>query len=186
MSTHSRTLFTRFLPGRNTPLRVYLRKPSQVRRWISIDSCCLSCTADSYRPAANFPSSWYIFLTNLNFISTSSVPKAAAVCAGFGQPGWAPFCFLNGNPVFNAFDVFQAFIQSSIVSLHNVLQVKSATIAALRYTKAVSFHKHICSCISIRAIVLTKHHHFSLLRRALVWRMHTDPASFCSRSWLEY
>ena len=51
------------------------------------------------------------------------MPKAAAVCAGFGEPGWAPFCFLNGNPVFNAFDVFQAFIQSSIVSLHNVLQV---------------------------------------------------------------
>ena len=60
---------------------------------------------------------------NLNSTSTSSVPKAAAVCAGFGEPGWAPFCFLNGNPVFNAFDVFQAFIQSSIVSLHNVLQV---------------------------------------------------------------
>lgn len=187
MSTHSRTLFTRFLPGRNTPLRVYLRKPSQVRRWISLDSFCISWTADSYRPETNFSSSWYIFLMNLTFISTSSVPKAAAVCAGFGQPGWAPFCFLNGNPVFNAFDVFQAFIQSSIVSLHNVLQVKSATIAALRYTKAVSFHKHpICSYISILAIVLTIHHHISLLRRALVWRMHMDPASFCSRSWLEY
>ena len=78
-----------------------------------------------------FPSWRYTVLTKLNFISISSVPKAAAVCAGFGQPGWAPFCFLNGNPVFNAFDVFQAFIQSSIVSLHNVLQVKSTTIAAL-------------------------------------------------------
>ena len=44
------------------------------------------------------------------------------ICPAFGEPGWAPFCFLNGNPVFQAFDVFQAFIQSSIVSLHDLLQ----------------------------------------------------------------
>lgn len=44
------------------------------------------------------------------------------VCPDFGQPGWAPFCFLNGNPVFKAFDFFQAFIQSDIVALHDFLQ----------------------------------------------------------------
>lgn len=47
--------------------------------------------------------------------------KAPIVCPGFGQEGWAPFCFLQGNPVFNAFDVFQEFIQSSIVQLHDTL-----------------------------------------------------------------
>jgi hypothetical protein len=45
------------------------------------------------------------------------------VCADFGQPGWAPFCFLNGNPVFNAFDEFQLFIQTSIISLRDFLKV---------------------------------------------------------------
>ncbi len=49
---------------------------------------------------------------------TTSTP----VCAAFGQPGWAPFCFLNGNPVFGLFDKFQGFIQSSVVSLHDILQ----------------------------------------------------------------
>lgn len=46
----------------------------------------------------------------------------APQCPGFGQPGWAPFCFLQGNPVFNAFDSFQSFVQASVVSLHDVLQ----------------------------------------------------------------
>jgi hypothetical protein len=45
------------------------------------------------------------------------------VCPGFGQPGWGPFCFLNGNPLFNSFDAYQAFIQSSVVSLHDFLTV---------------------------------------------------------------
>eukprot|EP01038_Epipyxis_sp_PR26KG_P010547 gene10547-14169_t len=49
-----------------------------------------------------------------------SAPKP--VCADFGQPGWAPFCFLNGNPVFNAFDQFQLFIQNSVLSLRSFLQ----------------------------------------------------------------
>lgn len=48
---------------------------------------------------------------------------AAPVCPAFGQPGWAPFCFLNGNPVFNAFDAFQMSIQNSIVALHDFLAV---------------------------------------------------------------
>lgn len=51
-----------------------------------------------------------------------SIPAKAFVCPDFGQPGWAPFCFLNGNPVFQAFDGFQAFIQSAVVSLHDFLQ----------------------------------------------------------------
>lgn len=50
---------------------------------------------------------------------TTDVPSKA--CADFGQPGWAPFCFLNGNPVFTAFDEFQAFIQNSVVVLHDFL-----------------------------------------------------------------
>jgi hypothetical protein len=49
--------------------------------------------------------------------------KPPVVCPDFGQPGWAPFCFLNGNPVFNTFDQFQTFIQSSVVELHDFLQV---------------------------------------------------------------
>jgi hypothetical protein len=49
-------------------------------------------------------------------------PAKTFVCPDFGQPGWAPFCFLNGNPVFQAFDGFQAFIQSAVVSLHDFLQ----------------------------------------------------------------
>ena len=44
-------------------------------------------------------------------------------CPGFGEPGWAPFCFLRGNPVFNAFDSYQAFIQSTVVGLHDYLHV---------------------------------------------------------------
>ena len=46
------------------------------------------------------------------------------VCPGFGESGWAPFCFLNGNPVFSAFDQFQAFIQQSVISLHDILKEK--------------------------------------------------------------
>ena len=52
---------------------------------------------------------------------TSSSVKLPIICPGFGEPGWAPLCFLNGNPVFNAFDGFQAFIQSSIIQLHDLL-----------------------------------------------------------------
>jgi YidC/Oxa1 family membrane protein insertase len=44
------------------------------------------------------------------------------VCPNFGEKGWAPFCFLNGNPVFNAFDQFQAFIQNLIVLFHDKLE----------------------------------------------------------------
>ena len=47
-------------------------------------------------------------------------------CPAFGQPGWAPFCFLNGNPVFATFDRFQAFVQNSVVSLHDLLAVSIA------------------------------------------------------------
>jgi hypothetical protein len=54
--------------------------------------------------------------------TTSTTTKV--VCPAFGQPGWAPFCFLNGNPVFNAFDSFQAFIQNLVVTLHDFLEVQ--------------------------------------------------------------
>jgi YidC/Oxa1 family membrane protein insertase len=50
---------------------------------------------------------------------------AEKVCPAFGEKGWAPFCFLQGNPVFNTFDQFQLFIQQSIVSLHDVLKDKA-------------------------------------------------------------
>ena len=42
--------------------------------------------------------------------------EAEKVCAGWGEPGWAPLCWLNGNPVFKAFDAYQSFIQTSIVT----------------------------------------------------------------------
>eukprot|EP01036_Dinobryon_divergens_P025148 gene25148-33668_t len=56
-------------------------------------------------------------------IADSSIAeKPPIICPDFGQPGWGPFCFLNGNPIFNAFDTFQAFVQSSVVQLHDLLQ----------------------------------------------------------------
>eukprot|EP00596_Hydrurales_sp_CCMP1899_P009004 CAMPEP_0119041616 /NCGR_PEP_ID=MMETSP1177-20130426/12673_1 /TAXON_ID=2985 /ORGANISM="Ochromonas sp, Strain CCMP1899" /LENGTH=364 /DNA_ID=CAMNT_0007007807 /DNA_START=163 /DNA_END=1257 /DNA_ORIENTATION=- len=54
--------------------------------------------------------------------AADTVVKAGFVCPDFGQPGWGPFCFLNGNPVFNAFDGFQAFIQGSVVATHDALK----------------------------------------------------------------
>lgn len=59
-----------------------------------------------------------------HFLADENVASAVTntiICPNFGEPGWAPFCFLNGNPVFNAFDQFQEFIQSSVVSLHDKL-----------------------------------------------------------------
>ena len=59
-----------------------------------------------------------------HFLADENVAAAVTntiICPNFGEPGWAPFCFLNGNPVFNAFDQFQEFIQSSVVSLHDKL-----------------------------------------------------------------
>jgi len=56
-------------------------------------------------------------------LEAASLESKVVVCPDFGQPGWAPFCFLNGNPIFNTFDAFQAFIQNAIVSLHDLLQV---------------------------------------------------------------
>ena len=55
--------------------------------------------------------------------SVVSTPKEAVtiVCPEYGQPGWGPFCFLNGNPIFNSFDQFQAFVQNSVVSLRDTL-----------------------------------------------------------------
>lgn len=39
---------------------------------------------------------------------------ASPICPKFGEPGWGPLCFLNGNPVFNTFDKFQAFMQDTL------------------------------------------------------------------------
>ena len=63
---------------------------------------------------------WVDFASQGISEATDAVVK---VCPGFGQPGWAPFCFLNGNPLFNAFDLYQDFIQSSVVSLHDLIKV---------------------------------------------------------------
>lgn len=54
--------------------------------------------------------------------AVADAAKEVKVCPGFGEPGWAPFCFLNGNPLFAAFDSYQMFIQNSIVALHDFLQ----------------------------------------------------------------
>jgi len=51
-------------------------------------------------------------------------PPQEVVCPAFGQPGWGPFCFLNGNPVFKAFDVFQGYVQSLVVGLHDTLEAQ--------------------------------------------------------------
>eukprot|EP01039_Chlorochromonas_danica_P004013 gene4011-4388_t len=53
--------------------------------------------------------------------ATAAVEATQTICPDFGQPGWNPFCFSNGNPIFNAFDSFQFFIQNSVVSLHDIL-----------------------------------------------------------------
>lgn len=71
----------------------------------------------------------WIQLTYHNIADTSNnnipveVLPPKFICPGFGQPGWIPFCFPYGNPIFNTFDVFQEFIQNSVVSLHDFLQV---------------------------------------------------------------
>lgn len=54
--------------------------------------------------------------------TTGSSSSLTAVCPAFGQAGWGPFCFLNGNPVFKAFDSFQEFIQHSVVLLHDFFE----------------------------------------------------------------
>jgi hypothetical protein len=68
----------------------------------------------------NWIASVYQGIAESNIVAS---PPAPTTCAGFGDPGWAPFCFLNGNPLFNAFDSFQFFIQSCVVSLHDFLVV---------------------------------------------------------------
>lgn len=52
-------------------------------------------------------------------VSSTTTADTQFICPGFGEPGWGPFCFLNGNPVFKAFDAYQAFIQNAIVTLHD-------------------------------------------------------------------
>ena len=64
----------------------------------------------------------------------AAAPNDASSCAGWGEPGWAPFCFLRGNIVFNAFDQYQAFVQNSVVSLHDFLQVR----------QLILLHTYVC------------------------------------------
>lgn len=52
---------------------------------------------------------------------TSLDLAATPICPKFGEPGWAPLCFLNGNPVFNAFDKFQAFMEGTLSSFANLV-----------------------------------------------------------------
>jgi hypothetical protein len=73
-------------------------------------------------------------------------PEVAQKCANFGEPGWAPFCFLNGNPVFAAFDSFQLFIQNSIVNLH-------ASLENAGFEKSYGLSIILFTCI-VRAIIL--------------------------------
>ena len=65
----------------------------------------------------------WVELASQGIADAATAVTEAKVCPDFGQPGWAPFCFLNGNPVFNAFDAYQLFIQNSVVSLHDALEV---------------------------------------------------------------
>lgn len=65
----------------------------------------------------------WINMVEHGIADSSIAEKPPIICPDFGQPGWGPFCFLNGNPIFNAFDTFQAFVQSSVVQLHDLLQV---------------------------------------------------------------
>ena len=53
--------------------------------------------------------------------TTLNLADGKPVCPAWGEKGWAPLCFLNGNPVFNTFDKFQAFIQSTISGLAGYL-----------------------------------------------------------------
>ena len=57
-------------------------------------------------------------------VTDAVATTATKVCPNFGEKGWGPLCFLNGNPVFAAFDVYQQFIQDSVVSLNMFLEVR--------------------------------------------------------------
>jgi len=53
-------------------------------------------------------------------LADSSTP----ICPAWGETGWAPFCFLQGNSVFNTFDKFQAFVQDSVSAMLRFLLVQ--------------------------------------------------------------
>ena len=95
-------------------------------------------------------------------------PVKAFVCPDFGQPGWAPFCFLNGNPVFQAFDGFQAFIQSAVVSLHDFLQQVKLRVFLRNCQLSLSclhlIHCFIGSDTRIRACIWSQHHSIHSVR----------------------
>ena len=80
------------------------------------------------QPKSSLSMSYHdIIITNSHWIDYAIqglADTSATICPNFGEKGWAPFCFLNGNPVFNAFDSYQLFIQNSVVSLHDLLKVR--------------------------------------------------------------
>ena len=77
----------------------------------------LYCPTDSftYDPLSRCVRATSKLSMTTEVVSFGHLIAATPVCPAWGEPGWAPFCFLNGNPVFNAFDSFQAFIQNDIV-----------------------------------------------------------------------
>lgn len=66
----------------------------------------------------------WVQLAQQGIADAAVAEKPQIICPDFGQPGWGPLCFLNGNPLFNAFDVFQAFIQNAVVSFHDIIHDK--------------------------------------------------------------
>ena len=58
-------------------------------------------------------------ITDVSHFSQLLADSPKPICPAFGEPGWAPFCFLQGNPLFNAFDAFQGKYKYVIESIHN-------------------------------------------------------------------
>ena len=82
--------------------------------------CMISAeSADAIQFVNDYALNWKEFVAQ----GLADAAVTTKACADFGQPGWAPLCFLNGNPVFNAFDSFQASIQSLVILLHDFLTV---------------------------------------------------------------
>lgn len=58
-------------------------------------------------------------ITDVTHFSQLLADSPKPICPAFGEPGWAPFCFLQGNPLFNTFDAFQGKYKYIIKSIHN-------------------------------------------------------------------
>lgn len=82
---------------------------------VSLQSSSLSASFFPSSSSSRARRSKGLSMMHTEMETISQLIAAVPVCPAWGEPGWAPFCFLNGNPVFNAFDSFQAFIQNDIV-----------------------------------------------------------------------